>query len=151
MTAIVEPGDASSFPRPCYNPIRGCVVVVGGETGIELGIVQATLGAGADVPVASRRRFAGPALARFERIELDIVEEAAARAAFGAIGRLDRLVIAAGPAFGGWGAFADPDMAGVRDVVGAKFLGFRACARRPHRRGRLPSPDPFQTNRGESR
>ena len=43
------------------------------------------------------------------------------RVAFKAIGALDHLVVAAGPAMGTWGAFSDTDMRGVRQKVREKF------------------------------
>lgn len=101
------------------------VVVVGGKTGAGLGIAQAAHAAGAAVVVvASRRSFSEadhPELADFEQIALDVEDEDAVRVAFKAIGALDHLVVAAGPAMGTWGAFSDTDMRGVRQKVREKF------------------------------
>jgi NAD(P)-dependent dehydrogenase (short-subunit alcohol dehydrogenase family) len=107
------------------------VVVVGGKSGIGLGIAQAAHAAGASVTVASRRSAAvadHPELAPFEQIRLDVSDGEAVRAAFDAIGGLDHLVVAAGPTDGTWGAFMDDDMRGVRRYTTSKYLGSWACA-----------------------
>jgi NAD(P)-dependent dehydrogenase (short-subunit alcohol dehydrogenase family) len=108
------------------------VVVVGGKTGVGFGIAEAAHAAGAAVLVASRRNVATadhPALSGFEQIALDMADEDAVRDAFKAIGPLDHLVVAAGPAMGTWGAFSDTDMRGVRYYSDIKYLGSWACAR----------------------
>lgn len=108
------------------------VVVVGGKTGIGLGIARAALAAGATVVVASRRITsleARPDLAGFQQASLDMRDEAAVRAAFAAIGPFDHLVVTAAPDIGTWGGFMDADMSGVRSYVEGKFLGTWACAR----------------------
>ena len=117
---------------PSYDLTGKCVVVVGGKTGIGLGIAQAAHAAGASVTVASRRSASAvdhPELTPFEQIELDISDEDAVRAAFDTIGSLDHLLVAAGPTDGSWGAFMDEDMRGVRSYANSKFLGSWACAR----------------------
>jgi NAD(P)-dependent dehydrogenase (short-subunit alcohol dehydrogenase family) len=108
------------------------VVVVGGKSGIGLGIARAAHAAGASVTVASRRITSvaeHPELADFEQITLDITDEAAVRHAFDTIGPFDHLVITSGPAFGTWGTFMAADMRGVRNYMDAKFMGSWACAR----------------------
>lgn len=100
------------------------VVVVGGKTGIGLGIAQAAHAAGASVTVASRRSTSAadhPVLAPFKQLVLDIGDEDAVRAAFASIESLDHLLIAAGPTDGSWGAFMDGDMRGVRSYLNSKF------------------------------
>ena len=108
------------------------VVVVGGKSSIGLGIAEAARDAGAAVTVASRRDVSAaerPDLAGFDHVVLDIRDEAAVRAAFERIGPFDHLVVTSGPALGSWGAFMDPDFAGVRGYLEGKFLGTWACAR----------------------
>lgn len=108
------------------------VVVVGGKTGIGLGIAHAAYAAGASVTVASRRISlveTRPELANFEQIILDINNEEAVRNAFDTIGQFDHLVVTSGPAFGTWGTFMAADMRGVRSYMETKFLGSWSCAR----------------------
>lgn len=108
------------------------VVVVGGKSGMGLGIAHAAYSAGASVTVASRRIASAserPDLANFEQISLDIRDESAVREAFDRIGAFDHLAITAAPDFGTWGAFMDSDMQGVRSYFDGKFLGSWACAR----------------------
>ncbi|MGO4135977.1 SDR family oxidoreductase [Rhizobium brockwellii] len=117
---------------PSYDLTGKRVVVVGGKTGIGLGIAQAAHAAGASVTVASRRSASSadhPELAPFEQLVLDISDEDAVRASFDAIGSLDHLLVAAGPTDGSWGAFMDEDMRGARSYGNSKFLGSWACAR----------------------
>jgi NAD(P)-dependent dehydrogenase (short-subunit alcohol dehydrogenase family) len=115
------------------------VVVVGGKTGIGLGIARAAHVAGASVIVASRRVTPvaqHPELAHFEQVTLDITDEDAVRTAFDRIGPFDHLVVTSGPGFGTWGTFMADDMRGVRSYMDAKFMGSWACARyaAPHLR-----------------
>lgn len=122
---------------PSYDLTGKRVVVVGGKTGIGLGIALAAHAAGARVTVASRRSTSAadyPELTPFEQIELDIGDEEAVRTAFDTIGSLDHLLVAAGPTDGSWGAFVDDDMRGVRSYANSKFLGSWACARYAHPR-----------------
>ena len=108
------------------------VVVVGGKTGIGLGVARAAHAAGASVTVASRRIVSAvehPELAEFKQVTLDISDEAAVRDAFKAIGPFDHLVITSGPAFGTWETFMADDMRGVRSYMDTKFMGSWACAR----------------------
>lgn len=114
-------------------------MVVGGKTGIGLGIARAAYAAGAAVTVASRRIVSveeRPDLARFEQLTLDICDEAAVREAFDSLGAFDHLAVTAGPDLGSWGTFLDDDMRGVRSYMENKFLGSWACARyaAPHLR-----------------
>lgn len=102
------------------------VVVVGGKTGIGLGVAQAAQAAGASVVVASRRvasREDRPDLGDFEQVGLDMRDEASVRAAFEAIGPFDHLVVTAAPDLGTWGGFMDDDMRGARSYLEGKFLG----------------------------
>jgi NAD(P)-dependent dehydrogenase (short-subunit alcohol dehydrogenase family) len=133
-TAQHEPTRPQS---PSYDLTGKRVVVVGGKTGIGLGIAQAAHEAGASVTVASRRSASvtdHPELTPFEQIELDIGDEEVVRAAFDTIGGLDHLLVAAGPTDGSWGEFRDEDMRGVRSYANSKFLGSWACARYAHPR-----------------
>lgn len=130
MSEIINDARLSSLPAAGLAGKK--VVVVGGKTGIGLGIARAAYAAGADVTVASRRIAspdAHPELDGFEQIELDIDDEAAVRAAFDAIGPFDHLVVTSGPAFGTWGTFMADDMRGVRSYMDTKFMGSWACAR----------------------
>ena len=135
MTAAqLEPTRPQS---PSYDLTGKRVVVVGGKTGIGLGIAQAAHAMGANVTVASRRSASVadyPELMPFEQITLDISDEDAVRAAFETIGSLDHLLVVAGPTDGSWGAFMDKDMRGVRSYADSKFLGSWACARYAHPR-----------------
>jgi NAD(P)-dependent dehydrogenase (short-subunit alcohol dehydrogenase family) len=129
--------EASSAPS--LNLAGKKVVVVGGKTGIGLGIARAARAAGATVIVASRRivsKEERPDLAEVEQVSLDMRDEAAVRSAFEVIGSFDHLVVTAAPDLGTWGSFMDADMRGVRSYVEGKFLGTWACARygAPHLR-----------------
>lgn len=129
--------DVSSAPS--LNLSGKKVVVVGGKTGIGLGIAQAARASGATVIVASRRIVSvqeRPDLAGFEQVSLDMRDESSVRTAFDAIGAFDHLVVTAAPDLGTWGGFMDEDMNGVRSYMEGKFLGSWACARHaaPHLR-----------------
>ncbi|WP_334038128.1 SDR family oxidoreductase [Burkholderia gladioli] len=138
MTAAIPPQEPTLAPA---LPLAGkTVVVVGGKTGIGLGVARAAHAAGAAVVVAGRRVSPveeRPDLADFQQVGLDMRDESAVRRAFDSIGPLDHLVITAAPDLGTWGAFMDEDMQGVRSYVEGKFLGSWACARHaaPHLRG----------------
>jgi NAD(P)-dependent dehydrogenase (short-subunit alcohol dehydrogenase family) len=122
----------SSPQIPSYDLVGKRVVVVGGKSGIGLGVAQAAHAMGATVTVASRRDVSvaqRPDLAAFDQIVLDIGDEEAVRSAFDSIGRFDHLVVTSGPSLGSWGSFMDPDMRGIRDYMTGKFLGTWACAR----------------------
>jgi NAD(P)-dependent dehydrogenase (short-subunit alcohol dehydrogenase family) len=124
---------------PSLNLSGKKVVVVGGKTGIGLGIARAAQGSGAAVVIASRRMASveeRPDLAGFEQVSLDMRDESAVRAAFDSIGSFDHLVVTAAPDIGTWGGFMDEDMHGVRSYMEGKFLGSWACARygAPHLR-----------------
>lgn len=122
------------------QPLAGQkIVVVGGKTGIGLGVAHLARAAGATVVLASRRVSSleeRPDLADFTQISLDMRDEASVRAAFDTIGALDHLIVTAAPDLGTWGSFMDADMSGVRSYVEGKFLGSWACARHgaPHLR-----------------
>lgn len=119
-------------------PLSGkTVVVVGGKTGIGLGVAQAARAAGAAVIVASRRVASveeRPDLNEFIQVSLDMRDESSVRSAFDRIGAFDHLVVTAAPDLGSWGGFMDTDMHGVRSYLEGKFLGSWACARHaaPH-------------------
>ena len=124
-------------PAPSFALTGRRVVVVGGKSGIGLGVAQAARAAGAAVTVASRRDVSSderPELAGFDRLVLDMRDEAAVQAAFEGVGPFDHLVVTSGPAMGSWGTFMDADMHGVRSYLDGKFLGTWACARHaaPH-------------------
>ncbi|TFW29996.1 SDR family oxidoreductase [Duganella callida] len=126
-------------PAPSLSLAGKKVVVVGGKTGIGLGIARAAQAAGAAVTVASRRVATveeRPDLAGFAQVRLDVRDESAVRAAFDVIGPFDHLIVTAAPDIGTWGAFMDADMHGVRSYLEGKFLGSWACARHaaPHLR-----------------
>ena len=143
MTAAQN--EQSHFASPVFDLTGKRVVVVGGKTGIGLGIAQAAHAAGASVTVASRRSASvadHPALAPFEQIRLDISDEEAVRIAFDAIGALDHLIVVAGPTDGTWGSFMDDDMRGVRSYTDSKYLGAWACARYAARILRRTGPSP---------
>ncbi|MDF3822400.1 SDR family oxidoreductase [Leptospira sp. 96542] len=130
------PISAVAHQDPSLNPTLSLagkrVVVVGGKTGIGLGVAQAAHAAGATVIVASRRIEsvqARPDLAKFTQIALDMRDESSVRAAFETIGFLDHLVVTASPDLGSWGTFMDADMKGVRSYMEGKFLGSWASAR----------------------
>jgi len=115
------------------------IVVVGGKTGIGLGIARAARAAGATVIVASRRIASAeerPDLVAVEQVSLDMRNESAVRIAFEEIGAFDHLVVTAAPDLGTWGGFMDAEMHGVRSYMEGKFLGTWACARygAPHLR-----------------
>ena len=133
-TALIEHNEEQP---PAHDLAGKRVVVVGGKTGIGLGVAQAAQAAGATVVVASRRSYSSeerPDLASFEQVSLDLHDEASVRAAFEAIGPFDHLQVTAGSGAGSWGAFMDEDMHGVRSYMESKFLGSWACARHaaPH-------------------
>jgi NAD(P)-dependent dehydrogenase (short-subunit alcohol dehydrogenase family) len=137
MSTLVSDHDQSNAPTLSLHGKK--VVVVGGKTGMGLGIAQAAYAAGASVVVASRRITSlaeRPDLANFTQITLDIRDEAAVRNAFDSIGAFDHLAVTAAPDFGTWGSFMDSDMKGVRSYFDGKFLGSWACARyaTPHLR-----------------
>ncbi|GGD97827.1 SDR family oxidoreductase [Caballeronia grimmiae] len=115
------------------------VVVVGGKTGIGMGVARVARAAGAKVVVASRRvapLVERSDLAEFAQVSLDMRDESAVQQVFEEIGALDHLVVTAAPDLGTWGSFMDADMHGVRNYLEGKFLGSWACARHaaPHLR-----------------
>ena len=119
-------------PVLSYDLTGKRVAVVGGRRGMGLGVARAARSAGATVTITSRRSATveeGLDHAAFERVILDIRDEAAVRETFEAIGRLDHLVVTAAPDLGSWGTFMDEDMRGVRSYMEGKFFGSWACAR----------------------
>ena len=135
MTSTNNPQEATVASSLALSGKK--VVVVGGKTGIGLGVALAARAAGATVVVASRRISSveeRPDLADFVQVTLDMRDESSVRAAFDTIGPLDHLVVTAAPDLGTWGTFMDADMQGVRSYVEGKFLGSWACARHgaPH-------------------
>lgn len=108
------------------------VVVVGGKTGMGLGVALAAHAAGGAVTVASRRHTSveeRPELAAFDQVSLDVRDEASVREGFEAVGTLDHLVVTAAPDLGTQGKFMDADMRGARAYMDGKFFGSYACAR----------------------
>lgn len=143
MTSINNPQEATVASSLALSGKK--VVVVGGKTGIGLGVALAARAAGATVVVASRRISSAeerPDLADLVQVTLDMRDESSVRAAFNTIGPLDHLVVTAAPDLGTWGTFMDADMHGVRSYVEGKFLGSWACARHgaPMCRPGAPSP-----------
>lgn len=137
MSTSINELQRSSSPTLSLAEKR--VVVVGGKTGIGLGIARAAHAAGASVIVASRRNAPveqHPELADFEQVTLDITDETAVRDAFDSIGTFDHLAVTSGPGFGSWETLMAADMRGVRSYMDAKFMGSWACARyaAPHLR-----------------
>ncbi|HZG20977.1 MAG TPA: SDR family oxidoreductase [Herbaspirillum sp.] len=117
---------------PSLNLAGKKVVVVGGKSGIGLGIAQAAQAAGAQVVVASRRVATiqeRADLGSFEQVSLDMRDEASVRQAFAGIGAFDHLIVTAAPDIGSWGGFMDADMQGARSYMEGKYLGSWACAR----------------------
>lgn len=124
--------DRAPAVAPSMNLSGKKVVVVGGKTGIGLGIARAAHAAGATVVVASRRIASAeerPDLSGFQQVGMDMRDESAVRSAFETIGPFDHLVVTAAPDIGTWGGFMDADMHGVRSYMEGKFLGSWACAR----------------------
>lgn len=135
MTSTNNPQEATVASSLALSGKK--VVVVGGKTGIGLGVALAARAAGATVVVASRRISSveeRPDLADLVQVTLDMRDESSVRTAFDTIGPLDHLVVTAAPDLGTWGTFMDADMQGVRSYVEGKFLGSWACARHgaPH-------------------
>lgn len=130
MTSAFE--QQGSSPAPSLNLSGRKVVVVGGKTGIGLGVANAARATGASVVVAGRHLSSieeRPDLDGFLQVGLDMRDESAVRAAFDSIGRFDHLVVTAAPDLGTWGTFMDANMQGVRSYMEGKFLGSWACAR----------------------
>ncbi len=130
MTAAHHHQDATLAPSSTLAGKK--VVVVGGKTGIGLGVAGAAHAAGATVIVASRRIASPeerPDLAKFSQVSLDMRDESSVKATFDSIGPFDHLVVTAAPDLGSWGAFMDADMHGVRSYMEGKFLGSWASAR----------------------
>jgi NAD(P)-dependent dehydrogenase (short-subunit alcohol dehydrogenase family) len=130
MIAANNAGEELSVPS--LNLVGKKVVVVGGKTGIGLGIARGAQAAGATVVVASRRVASAesrPDLVGFQQVSLDMRDESAVRNSFETIGPFDHLVVTAAPDIGSWGSFMDADMSGVRSYMEGKFLGSWACAR----------------------
>jgi NAD(P)-dependent dehydrogenase (short-subunit alcohol dehydrogenase family) len=122
-----------STEAPSNLPLAGKrVMVVGGKTGIGLGVALAAQAAGASVVVASRRTYSAaerPDLASFEQICLDLHRGDSIKAAFETIGSIDHLHVTAGAEAGSWGNFMDDDMRSLRSYMESKFFGSWACAR----------------------
>jgi NAD(P)-dependent dehydrogenase (short-subunit alcohol dehydrogenase family) len=139
-----NPGERAASDRPSGWSLRGQrVVVVGGTSGMGLGAARAAAEAGAHVIVAGRRseaaRDLGPSeQGQVEHAVLDIVNEAAVRDLFNAVGELDHLFITATPPTRALGAFLEQDVAAAREFMDGKFFGSWACARyaAPHLRAR---------------
>lgn len=109
------------------------VLVVGGSSGIGLGIARTAAEAGARVTVAGRsRRRLDAALATLGGTaagrELDFTDEQAVRRLMAALGRIDHLVLTAASHLP-MGPFRDLDAAAFRRGFESKFWGFAHCMR----------------------
>jgi NAD(P)-dependent dehydrogenase (short-subunit alcohol dehydrogenase family) len=110
------------------------VLVVGGTSGMGLGVAQAALDAGASVivagrrPLAERRGLDAPE-ARLRHALVDVTDEASVRALFDDVGGLDHVMVTAAPSPGSWGPFLDRDVTQIRRYLDDKLIGNLACAR----------------------
>ncbi len=122
-------GPAPAAPRAAGHSLEGRrVVVVGGTSGMGLGVARAAAAAGAEVVAASRRPVDEGGLGTgITAAVADVTDEATVRALFEEHGPVDHLVVTASP--GGRGPFLDQDVAAARSALDGKVLGTWACAR----------------------
>jgi NAD(P)-dependent dehydrogenase (short-subunit alcohol dehydrogenase family) len=109
------------------------VVVLGGTSGIGLGVAQAAARAGASVVVASSRRASvDGALASLpadaEGHVVDLTDDAAVATLFERLGALDHLVYTAGETLR-LGPLAAMDVASARDVLDVRYWGALVAAK----------------------
>ncbi len=111
------------------------IIVIGGASGIGLGVATAAVAAGADVVIASRRAESlAAALAGLgsaaRGTALDVADEAAVARFFADAGAFNHLVYTAGDwsAIGG-GEIASLDLDAARAVFGVRFWGALACVK----------------------
>ena len=102
-------------------------MVVGGTSGMGLGVAQAVMDAGASVVVAGRRPLADRRAldapeGRLGHALVDVTDEASVRALFDDLGVLDQVTVTASPPPGSWGrhpsrrtscSLVDPSAAGT--------------------------------------
>ena len=109
------------------------IVILGGSSGIGLGVAQAAAQAGADIVIASSSRARiDSALATLPKSAaghaLDLRDEAAMQALFAEIGPFDHLVYTAGEALQ-LGALAATDLAQARGFFDLRYWGAYAAAK----------------------
>lgn len=110
------------------------VLVIGGATGIGFAVAEGAAADGARVVLASTNpaRLEGAAgrLDRAETAQLDVTDEAAVRAFFGASGSFDHIVFTAGD-WGGprRGALTELDLAAAETLFRVRFWGAVAVAK----------------------
>ena len=110
------------------------VLVVGGTSGMGLGVAQAVMDAGALVVVAGRRPLADRRAldapeGRLGHALVDVTDEASVRALFDDLGVLDHVMVTASPPPGSWGPFLDRDLTQIRSYLDDKLIGSLSCAR----------------------
>ena len=109
------------------------IVILGGSSGIGLGVAQAAAQAGADIVIASSNQARlDAALATLPKSAaghaLDLRDEAAMQALFAEIGPFDHLVYTAGEALQ-LGALAATDLAQARGFFDLRYWGAYAAAK----------------------
>jgi len=104
------------------------VAVVGGSSGIGLGVARAARAAGAEVFVCSRDPSrAGASLDGLRALAIDVTDDASVDRVFGQLGSVDHLVCTAASGFPA-GLFRVP-ADDVRALMESKFWGQYRCAR----------------------
>jgi NAD(P)-dependent dehydrogenase (short-subunit alcohol dehydrogenase family) len=108
------------------------VAVVGGTSGMGLGIARAALDAGAAVVIAGRRPVATRAELGSDRVRhevVDVTDEAAVRALFEGLPALDHVVVTAAPPPGSWQPLLAGDAAAYLRYLDDKLRGSLGVAR----------------------
>jgi NAD(P)-dependent dehydrogenase (short-subunit alcohol dehydrogenase family) len=104
------------------------VVIVGGTSGMGLATVRAAAAQGAEVVAAGRRPVKDrKPVVGVRQVRLDVTDEAAVRALFDGLGRVDHLFVSASP--GAPGPFLEQDLAAARTFLDGKLLGTWTAAR----------------------